>query len=593
MLRKVETTGVGLDSVYAQTLQRIKEQKGDRSRLGMQVLMWVSHAERPLRIDELCHALAVDLQSTDLDPENIRPQDTVIGSCLGLAVIDAETSTVRLIHYTLQEYLTRHGIFPDAHKTLGQACLTYLNYEQIKGLPANTVSNLGDMPFLKYSSLYWGSHSKVELSDGAKSLALELLNRVGGHISATLLIEQIGSFHSCSLPHHLWPSLHCASYFGIVEVVTSLIRRRDYDINQRDCMGFTALMWAAQQGNEAVVRKLLAQGNANPDKPEKTPLWSAAKKGYERVKLLVARNTVKPDKPNHMDQTPLWSAADKGHEGVVELLLARNDVNPDKPDKEGKTPLWCASYYGHEGVVKLLLARNDVNPDNPNNRGETPLSCAAYGGHEGVVKLLLARNDVDPDKLNDEGRTPFWNASFNGHEGVMKLLLSRNDVNPDKPTNDGRTPLFGASYNGHEGVVKLLLARNEVNPDMSNNAGITPLWCASYKGYVGVVKLLLARNDVNPDKPSNDGRTPLWTTSYNGHEGVVKLLLARNDVNPDKPTNDGRTPLLAASYKGHEGVVKLLLARSVRNGLGARAAPRGNCQEDWTGPDDNFYSVPS
>ena len=32
---------------------------------------------------------------------------------------------------------------------------------------------------------------------------------------------------------------------------------------------------------------------------------------------------------------------------------------------------------------------------------------------------------------------------------------------------------------------------------------------------------------------------------------------------------------------------------SVRNGLGARAAPRGNCQEDWTGPDDNFYSVPS
>ena len=32
---------------------------------------------------------------------------------------------------------------------------------------------------------------------------------------------------------------------------------------------------------------------------------------------------------------------------------------------------------------------------------------------------------------------------------------------------------------------------------------------------------------------------------------------------------------------------------SVRNGLGAPAAPRGNCQEDWTGPDDNFYSVPS
>ena len=45
MLQKVATTGVDLDSVYDQTLQRIREQKGGRSRLGMEVLMWVSHAE--------------------------------------------------------------------------------------------------------------------------------------------------------------------------------------------------------------------------------------------------------------------------------------------------------------------------------------------------------------------------------------------------------------------------------------------------------------------------------------------------------------------------------------------------------------------
>ena len=109
ILQKVATTGVDLDSVYSQTLQRIKEQKGDRSRLGMEVLMWVSYTERPLQIDELCHALAVDMQSTDLDSEKIPPQDTVLASCLGLAVVDTETSTVRLIHHTLQEYLSRAG----------------------------------------------------------------------------------------------------------------------------------------------------------------------------------------------------------------------------------------------------------------------------------------------------------------------------------------------------------------------------------------------------------------------------------------------------------------------------------------------------
>ena len=197
MLQKVATTGVDLESVYAQTLRQITDQKGDRSRLGMEVLMWVSHAERPLRIEELCYALAIEIGSTDLDPENIRPQDTVLESCLGLAVVDAETSTVRLIHYTLQEYLSRPGTLPHVHNILAQKCLTYLNYKQIRGLPASSISTLGNVPFLEYSSLYWGNHAKVELSDQAKSLALELLSQVGNHISAALLVKQISRFHYC------------------------------------------------------------------------------------------------------------------------------------------------------------------------------------------------------------------------------------------------------------------------------------------------------------------------------------------------------------------------------------------------------------
>ena len=460
MLQKVATTGVDLDSVYAQTLQRIREQKGGWSRLGMEVLMWVSHAERPLRIDELCHALAVDMQATDLDPENIRPQDTVLGSCLGLAVIDAETSTVRLIHYTLQEYLSRHGIFPNAHKTLGEACLVYLNYEKVKGLPANGVSNLGAMPFLTYSSLYWGHHAKIELSDGLKSLALELLNRVGNHISATLLVEQIGGFHSCSLRHHLWPSLHCASYFGIVEVVAGLIGMEGCDVNQSDCMGSTALLWATQQGNEEVVKLLLARNDVSPDNPNNvgiTPLWIACHNGHEGVvKLLLARNDVGLNKLAYGDRTPFFIASDRGHVGVVKLLLARNDVNPDKPNFEGKTPLWCASLFGHEGVVKLLLARDGVNPDQLSAESITPLWIASYTGHEGVVKLLLAQNDVNPDKPNSEGITPLWAASWFGHEGVVKLLLARNDVNPNKTDNRGRTPLRIACIRQHAGTAALL-----------------------------------------------------------------------------------------------------------------------------------------
>ena len=40
--------GLELEDVYGATIQRIKAQAGDRSRLGMAALMWLSHVERPL-----------------------------------------------------------------------------------------------------------------------------------------------------------------------------------------------------------------------------------------------------------------------------------------------------------------------------------------------------------------------------------------------------------------------------------------------------------------------------------------------------------------------------------------------------------------
>ena len=435
MLQKVATTGVDLNSVYDQTLGRIKDQKGDRSRLGMEVLMWVSHAKRPLRIEELCHALAVEMEVTDLDLESVPPQDTVLGSCLGLVVVDKETSKVRLIHYTVQEYLSQPCVLPGAHRALGQTCLTYLNYDQDKRLPANIVLNLGDisLKFLEYSSLHWGWHAKIELSGHAKSLALELLNRHGDHISTTLLLNKIRGYNVRTSTHHLFPGLHCASYFGVDEVVTALIEMQGCDINQRDGEGYTPLIWAARQGNQGTVM------------------------------LLLTRDDINPDKPDNDGQTPLHWASVNGHEGVVRLLLARDDVNPDKPDNDGQTPLHRASDNGHEGVARLLLARDDVNPDKPDNDGGAPLSWASVNGHEEVMRLLLARDDVNPDKPENNGRTPLLWASFNGHEGAVRLLLARDDVNPDKPDDDGRTPLQRASSEGHEGVVRLLLARGAVN----------------------------------------------------------------------------------------------------------------------------------
>ena len=71
--------GVGLGGAYDATLERIKAQDGEKAKLAMATLMWVCHSERPLQVDELRQALAVEIGSNDFDPLNVPLIPTLLG----------------------------------------------------------------------------------------------------------------------------------------------------------------------------------------------------------------------------------------------------------------------------------------------------------------------------------------------------------------------------------------------------------------------------------------------------------------------------------------------------------------------------------
>ena len=84
------TNGFGLEDAYSATLDRIREQRGNRMKLGMEALMWMSCSEQPLKADELWHALAVELGTTDLNVNNVSSIRTLLGCTLGLVTIDEQ-----------------------------------------------------------------------------------------------------------------------------------------------------------------------------------------------------------------------------------------------------------------------------------------------------------------------------------------------------------------------------------------------------------------------------------------------------------------------------------------------------------------------
>ena len=338
--------GDGLSDAYMATLARLKAQKGNRAGLGLKVLMWVLYSERPLGALELCHASGVEMGSTDLDPENVPALRTLLSSCLGLITVEASSSTVRLVHFTLQEHLSSDPtLFHSPHSTIAEVCLTYLNFGCVRDLSSTLYSAPDTTPLLEYASVYWGRHTRREVMENTKILALRLLDRFDEHISNNLLLLQYNRDREEEGPYLHWArgptgftGLHGAAFLGIAEIIPAVLEIREWDINAYDCMGMTALAWAAV----------------------------------------------------------------RGHEGIVKMLLQREDVDPGRPDtKGGRTPLSWAAGNGHSGVVKMLLDREDVNPDQADTGdGRTPLSWAAGNGRGGVVKILFEREDVNPDQAD-------------------------------------------------------------------------------------------------------------------------------------------------------------------------------------------------
>jgi ankyrin repeat protein len=262
-------------------------------------------------------------------------------------------------------------------------------------------------------------------------------------------------------------ALWYASRNGHDRVVRLLLERDDVDQNSNDGYGRTPRLRLGRDNVKTDIHgdpstlerphlRIAENGRNEAVNPNhrrhsgSTPLLLAASNGDEAMVRLILQQGDNPDPRGQNGDTPLICAARNGHEGVVQLLLECPGVDADANNEASQTPLWCAAENGHDGVVRQLLASDDVDPNAKDEDGWTPLMIAADKGHVPVVQLLLQRPDVDLNSKDENGWTALTIAADKGHEPVVKLLLQRPDVDPNSKDANGWTPVMIAAYNGHE-----------------------------------------------------------------------------------------------------------------------------------------------
>ena len=403
-----------LQNTYKETLSRIQALKPKSgAERAMNVLLWTflqfpTHG-KSMSIAELQHALAVKVSDKEFNEDRIPSLKVILGNCLGLVTVDKETSTVRLVHYTLQEYFREHEstFFPEGHRTMAHICLTYLRFSMQKPIDDPIISEklrsdvhtmtplevqylarpaLND-PFLKYAFYQWGHHMRHQ-SDAPLNIFVH---------------DLLQTFYTTSVMRVLY-SMEFEIRFGLLR----------------------------QWGNQSVYNDtwLSNEVDSLSGLPKGSLIHVAA---YFGLNSLVKEYGYK--KPRLADgsacaRSPLSIAAGGGHEGTVQLLLACPTIDPNSADRGGLTPLSWAAVGGHDSVIQSLLAHPTIDPNFADDRGRTPLSYAAGEGPDSVVQFLLAHHTVDPNSADKGDWTPLTYAADKGHDSVVQLLLALPTTDP-------------------------------------------------------------------------------------------------------------------------------------------------------------------
>lgn len=387
-----------LDNAFEETVKRIHDQPENKKALGLNTLMWVSRANRTLHIEELRDVLAVKSSTRSLHKRDRPSVRLILEYCFGLVTIDEESAVIRLVHYSVQEYLLQHyaQIFPSAENIVAEKCLRYLLFDVCSAgsCPDKRAIKafISDYPFYAYACRYWGYHVQSADSKLIDALTIEFLHS-RPHVARSYQLSQwvLGRKEVYWQPEEgdSCTGLHLACSFGLTLIAKEILESANSDIDISTKMGTTPLIKAAAGGHGDCTRMLII-GGADTMKEN----WYGP---------------------------ALHCAAEAGKTSTIKELLS-SGIDVDSKDHHGRTALHCATASGHGPAIQELLSMG-ANINAIGSDGYGCLRMAVLWQLPVALVQLLLDNGADTEISSEHGITVLHEASASGAEEMVSLLL--------------------------------------------------------------------------------------------------------------------------------------------------------------------------
>ncbi|XP_059480520.1 ankyrin repeat and KH domain-containing protein 1-like [Neocloeon triangulifer] len=228
------------------------------------------------------------------------------------------------------------------------------------------------------------------------------------------------------------------------------------DVNATDVYFRTALHYAAELGNEDIIKELLNAGCKADvgDSNEVKPLLLASARGHTGAAALLLARGAHPEAKGPDKSSALHAACARGFTEVAEVLLD-GGARIDAMDSSDRTPLYLAVSRGHEDTVQMLIRRGArINLEEIH--GYNALCEAVWQKKPRLVCLLLESGA----KITHSHRLLHHCVLLRQLE-IVQLLLQAGAL-ANLRDDSGDTPLLLAVRTGQLDMVTLLLGNGAI-----------------------------------------------------------------------------------------------------------------------------------
>ncbi|KAJ9629189.1 hypothetical protein H2204_008978 [Knufia peltigerae] len=421
--KKTGNIGDTLTRAYEDSLRRIQCQPEEHRDLARKVFICVTFSFRLLTINELRHAIGVDKDTKEIDPEyDLDDPDLMISVCAGLVTLDTQSQVIRTVHYTTQTFLESldNGFLSNPHTLLASCCLSYLQlslfatgsgYDLSGGIlsvrQSKWQSGRRKFPFRSYSARFWATHwERSRLDPALQQQVFSFLDNFGFVASACIAMQP---------PSHI----HLLASMGTNAVLKTYLER-----------GEPA---GSMQNADMECKKCKRIPSSHIDRLERRQCsWQEAITSLK----------------DSRGRTALFYTAEKGHLLTMEALHHAKKDMLNESDSNGSTVLMHALRYSDGSSVLGLLRKSEVlgsgfriNINSQDDVGRTALTVAVSDGSLEHVKLLTCTHEADVDLADIGGRTPImWAALCRRIDIVIFLAPLVSDINQPRPLGTNRVP---------------------------------------------------------------------------------------------------------------------------------------------------------